>query len=156
MEQSHTSGFDYGRVRDKMLKSWGRKPTEKEAPRREKTARKPENQKTSFKESKKSAKIEIRKEPSKPVKKPALPNPAQAQMGKVPESMEITRQIRVFPAWIQEPIWKTDMEKQAFRWIPKKGSDSGLLMMPFSDLPGAKGLGGPLNREKGLIRFGYL
>lgn len=36
MEQNHTSGFDYGRVRDKMLKSWGRKPTEKEAPRREK------------------------------------------------------------------------------------------------------------------------
>lgn len=84
MEQNHTSGFDYGRVRDKMLKSWGRKPTEKEAPRREKTVRKPENQKTSFKESKKSAKIEIRKEPSKPVKKPALPNPAQAQMGKSP------------------------------------------------------------------------
>ena len=84
MEQNHTSGFDYGRVRDKMLKSWGRKPTEKEAPRREKTARKPENQKTSFKESKKAAKIEIRKEPSKPVKKPALPNPAQAQMGKSP------------------------------------------------------------------------
>lgn len=32
MEQNHTSGFDYGRVRDKMLKSWGRKPTEKKRP----------------------------------------------------------------------------------------------------------------------------
>ncbi|WP_299142350.1 hypothetical protein [uncultured Dialister sp.] len=92
MEQNHNSNFDYGRVRDKMLKSWGQKSTEKEAAHSEKPTPEPEFQKKSFKESEKSDKIikrkvirrkvVRRKEPSEPVIKPALPKSVEGQTEK--------------------------------------------------------------------------